>query len=173
MRAVSALHESVGPSRTTVSAVARRAGVQRLTVYRHFPDEAALQGASGARWLEEHPLPDADRWLAVADPRERTRGALGEVYALYSEAGALLDSLHRERERVPAVRPALDVLDAYLTVSRDLLAHGWGVRGRRRRRLLAALGHALAFSTWRSLAGQRGLSDAEAADLMARLVESC
>ena len=171
--AVTDLHAQVGPARTTVSAVARRAGVQRVTVYRHFPDEAALHGASGVAWLERSPLPDADAWLAVPEPRQRTRVALAEVYDLYATGGALLERLLRDRDQVPALGPALGVLDAYLTASRELLAHGWGVRGRRRRRLLAALGHALAFATWRSLTAQEGLTDAEAADLMARMVEAC
>ena len=39
------LHGSVGPSRTTMSAVAERAGVERRTLYRHFPNEADLFAA--------------------------------------------------------------------------------------------------------------------------------
>src|SRR5918999_1011525 len=75
------LHREVGPSNTTISAIAERAGVQRLTVYRHFPDEAALFGACSAHWRAEHPVPDPRPWAAIGDPEERLRTALGEIYA--------------------------------------------------------------------------------------------
>src|SRR5438309_8599586 len=71
-----ALHGSVGPSRTSISAVAAHAGVRRSTLYRHFPDEAALFDACTAHWAAANPLPDLDAWSAVVDPAERLRLAL-------------------------------------------------------------------------------------------------
>ena len=82
----STLHGSVGPARTTISAVAERAGVQRATVYRHFPDEEALFGACSAHWIAANPLPDLAGWAAVEDPDERLRSALSELYAWYDRA---------------------------------------------------------------------------------------
>src|SRR5918995_4501325 len=76
IEAAMALHGTVGPARTTVSAIAERAGVRRATVYRHFPDERALfMGCSGA-WRERNPLPDPGSWAAIADPAARLEAAL-------------------------------------------------------------------------------------------------
>src|SRR5882724_117609 len=69
------LHGTVGPSRTSISAVAERAGVRRSTVYRHFGDEASLFAACSSHWAASNPPPDLDSWAAVAEPEERLRGA--------------------------------------------------------------------------------------------------
>jgi len=45
VEAVVALHEEVGPARTTVVEIADRAQVSRPTVYTHFPDERLLMTA--------------------------------------------------------------------------------------------------------------------------------
>ena len=76
------LHGSVGPARTTVSAIAERAGVQRATVYRHFPDEEALFAACSSHWAALNPPPDPAAWAEIADPDERLRRALSELYSL-------------------------------------------------------------------------------------------
>src|SRR5918996_4055938 len=62
------LHGRVGPARTTISAVADRAGVQRATVYRHFPDEDALFAACSGHWAAMNPSPDPSAWQAIRDP---------------------------------------------------------------------------------------------------------
>src|SRR6185437_2801655 len=67
-----ALHEEIGPARTTISAIADRAGVRRSTVYRHFPDEEALFAACSSHWRAANPAPDPAAWAAIADPAERT-----------------------------------------------------------------------------------------------------
>src|SRR5829696_1786436 len=77
------LHGSVGPARTTISGVAERAGVQRATLYRHFPDEDALFVACSSHWMAQHPLPDPAGWAAIEDPDERLRVALKELYEWY------------------------------------------------------------------------------------------
>ncbi len=77
------LHKTVGMARTTISAIAEKAGVERLTVYRHFPDERALFSACSGHWNAANPPPDPASWTQVADPEERLRSALSEVYAYH------------------------------------------------------------------------------------------
>ena len=84
VEATAELHAEVGPAATTISAIAERAGVQRLTVYRHFPEERQLFEACSALSEERHPSPDPAHWTDVADPRERTEAALGALYAYYA-----------------------------------------------------------------------------------------
>src|SRR5688572_3445381 len=79
------LHGTVGPAKTTVSGIAREAGVQRATVYRHFPDEEAIYEACTSHYRSLHPPPDLERWAGLPDPEERLRVALREVYAFYAE----------------------------------------------------------------------------------------
>ena len=163
------LHGSVGPARTTMSAVAERAGVTRSTLYRHFADEAAVFDACSAHWSAANPPPDPSSWPAIADPAERTRTALGVLYPYYRRNERMLANLLRDEEAVHVLRERLGAFHGFLAVIRDMLLAGRGLRGAARRRCAAAAGHALAFPTWQSLASQ-GLSDDEAADLMAALV---
>lgn len=166
------LHGTIGPSRTTISAIAERAGVQRLTVYRHFPDERALFTACSGQHAAKYPLPDPEPWREIADPEQRLRAGLSEVYAYYRRHEQLLTHVLRDAEIHPVLRDTVRRRFEYLARARDVLAQGRRSRGRRRARLLAALGHALDFSTWRSLADQNGLSDHEAIELMLGLVRS-
>src|SRR3712207_4561150 len=101
------LHGTLGPARTTMTAVAERAGVQRQTVYRHFADEAELLGACSAHFAQLHPWPDLDRWRAIADPDERLRVALDELYAWYEATGAMWTTVFRDETLVPAIAPNL------------------------------------------------------------------
>ena len=164
------LHESVGPARTTVSAVAERAGVQRLTVYRHFPDERALLSACSGHWVGANPAPDPTPWRKVRDPEERLVGALAAVYAYYASTEPMMANLVRDAPQMPVLAELLAPYDQYLAAVRGVLAAGWGARGRRRELLLAAVGHALDFATWRSLVRGRGLEEEMAVELMVRLV---
>src|SRR4051812_49797197 len=52
-----ALHGTLGPARTSISAIAEHAGVRRSTVYRHFADEAALFAACSSHWRAADPAP--------------------------------------------------------------------------------------------------------------------
>ena len=90
------LHGTLGPARTSMKAVAEKAGVPRSTVYRHFTDEEALFGACSAHWAAENPPPDVSRWEQIDDSDERLRTALDELYAYYRRAGAMLDKLLRD-----------------------------------------------------------------------------
>jgi AcrR family transcriptional regulator len=164
------LHGTLGPSRTSMSAVAEHAGVPRSTLYRHFPDEAALFDACSAHWGERNPAPDPSAWAGVNDPAERLEQALEELYAYYRSTEGMLANLVRDQATVPSVQRLFSGFGEYLADVRDVLVRGRRVRGRARTRTAAAIGHALAFSTWRSLAREQGLDDSQAADLMCRLV---
>jgi AcrR family transcriptional regulator len=162
------LHETVGPARTTVSGIADIAGVQRATVYRHFPDEEALIDACSSHWATLHPAPDPTPWLAIPDPGERLRAVLAGFYAFYDDGGDTLLKLIRDAPRVPAIAVRMQALSDLLDHLADALMEGRGLRGAKRKRVRAAIGLALQLETWRSLRDQ-GLSDAEAVDLMAKL----
>jgi AcrR family transcriptional regulator len=161
------LHTTVGPARTTTSAIARRAGVQRHTVHRHFPDDEALYAACSAHHAEQHPWPDPEPWRAIADPVDRLERALGALYGWYEETESMFTNILRDRDVVPALRPNLAPVLAFLDDVVEILAAGWAARGGRRRVLREALRHAVAFETWRSLSG---VGRAEAPRLMAALV---
>ena len=97
------LHGSVGPARTTISAVAERAGVDRLTVYRHFPDEQALFAACSRHWRALNPPPDPARWAAIGDPAARLAQALDELYCWFRSTHPMLENVIRDRPFVPAL----------------------------------------------------------------------
>jgi AcrR family transcriptional regulator len=165
------LHRTVGPAATQISEIARRAGVQRVTVYTHFPDETALFAACSAHWRALHPAPDPASWLAVSDPGERLRLGLRELYAWYRETEPMTANILRDAELVPAMRPfVVDGLGGYLETVCRILGEPIrsGLRGRRRARVDAALRAAIDFHLWRRLAP---LGDADAAELGAGLVE--
>ena len=164
------LHGTLGPARTTMTAVAARAGVQRQTVYRHFADEQELLAACSAHFAALHPWPDAGRWRAIADPAKRLRIALDELYAWYETTGSMWTTVLRDETLVAAVGPALAPLYAYLDDAARALAAGWGARGRRRAMLLAAARHAVDFHTWRSLARDGGVSRAGVVELTSAMV---
>jgi AcrR family transcriptional regulator len=164
------LHGTVGPARTTVSAVAARAGVQRHTVYRHFPTEADLFGACSAHFFSQHPWPDIEAWRSIGDPEQRLALGLDELYAYYERTEQMFSNVLRDAEVVDALRPAVAPLQGQFAAMTEILAAGWAVRGRRRSVLEAALRHALDLRTWRSLTVDNGLSRAEAVGLIGALV---
>jgi AcrR family transcriptional regulator len=164
------LHGTLGPSRTSISAVARHAGVRRATVYRHFPDEAALFAACSSHWMAANPTPDLEQWAAINNPDERLRAALEELYAYYSRTQAMIDNIIRDESTMPIVREMFGGFRGYLAAAHDVLMGGRPEHGAGRRLALAGIGHALAFGTWRSLVREQGLDNLQAADLMCRLV---
>jgi AcrR family transcriptional regulator len=164
------LHGTLGPARTTMTAVAERAGVQRQTVYRHFASEAELLTACSGHFAARHPWPDAERWRAIADPAERLRVALDELYAWYETTGAMWANVLRDETLVAAVGPSLEPFRAYLDEAARVLAAGWGARGGRRAILLAAARHAVDFHTWRSLARDGGVSRSGVVELTSAMV---
>jgi AcrR family transcriptional regulator len=166
-----ALHQQLGPARTSISAVAERAGVRRSTVYRHFPDEEALFGACSSHWRAANPPPDPRPWAAIEDHRARTEAALRGLYAFYGRTEEMYTSLLRDEPLVPIVHRLLGDFYGYLRAIQDILMAGRGLRGHAARRTRAAIGHALAFPTWRSLIREQGLADRDAVALMCALVE--
>ena len=166
------LHGTLGPSKTSISAVAAHAGVRRSTVYRHFADEAALFDACTAHWAAANPPPDLAVWAATTDPEERLVVALRELYAFYARTELMLDNLFRDEATVPLVRERFAAFRGYFAAARDSLMAGRKVRGAARRRTHAAVGHAIAFSTWKSLVREQELDDSEAIALVRALVAS-
>jgi AcrR family transcriptional regulator len=168
--AIMNLHEEVGPARTTVSAIADKAGVQRATVYRHFPDVEAQVAACSAHWLSLHPPPDPSPWMEIADPDERLRTALKELYGWYEATAPTVLKLYRDAPLVPPIQTRMEARAVAMEATAELLLNGRGLRGARKRRVHAAIAHALAFGTWGSLVGEQGLGADEAVELMAGLV---
>jgi AcrR family transcriptional regulator len=166
-----ALHEQLGPARTSISAIAEHAGVRRSTVYRHFPDEEALFDACSSHWRAANPPPDPSAWEAIDDPAARTEVALRELYAFYGRTGAMYTSLFRDEPLVPVLHRRLNTFRAYLGTVADVLMRGRGLRGRAAERTRAAIGHSVAFPTWRSLVEEQRLGPDDAEALMRRLVE--
>jgi AcrR family transcriptional regulator len=165
------LHGTVGPARTTLSAVAKRAGVERRTLYRHFPTEADLFGACSAHYSMANPWPDLDSWRAIHDPHKRLERALDELYAYYERTAPMYSNVLRDAELVDFARDAVAPLQAYLDAAAETLTRGRPARGRRRHLLKRALRHALAFSTWHSLT-TNGIGRSDAAKLVTALVEA-
>lgn len=162
------LHEEVGPAATTVSAVANRAGVTRLTVYRHFPDEEALVGACAAHWGGLHPPTDTASWLSIDDPERRLRAALLDLYAWARAAAPMMTKIYQDLHVLPTF-----VGDSLRRQEQDrvtVLAAGFPAAGRKAHRLRAALTHAIAFRTWQSLCLVGELRDDEAVELIVAAV---
>jgi AcrR family transcriptional regulator len=164
------LHGTLGPSRTSISAIAQHAAVRRSTVYRHFPDETSLFSACTSYWTASNPFPDVDRWVAIDDPTVRLMAALRELYAHYRRTERMMSNILRDEATMPIVKRMLGAYRDYLTSARDTLMSGRGMRGPAHQGVLAAIGHALTFGTWRSLAREQRLTDSQAVDLMCRLV---
>jgi AcrR family transcriptional regulator len=164
------LHGTLGPSRTSMSAVAAHAGVRRSTLYRHFPDEAALFDACSAHWAAANPPPDLLAWSVVEDPDQRLTAALSELYDYYGRTEAMLENLFRDEVTVPIVRERFAAFRGYIVAGRETLMNGRRLRGAAKLRTQAAVGHAIAFSTWKSLVREQGLDDDAAVELMRALV---
>lgn len=170
IEAAVALHQRLGPARTTVKAIAELAGVQRGTVYRHFPDTETLFGACSASYSARHPEPDAAAWAAIVAPDTRLRRALSELYAWYSEVEAMLSKVIRD---VEVLSPTMQQeLAADFAGMREVLMAGRPERGRARTRVSAAVAHAIEFPTWHSLTRAHRLHNDEAVRLMAAMVEA-
>jgi AcrR family transcriptional regulator len=160
------LHGTIGPARTSVSAVAERAGVTRATVYRHFPDDESLFLACSGQWLSRHRLPDPEGWAVAGGPYETLRSGLTDIYRYYRAGHTMLTHIYRDVDVVPErVRKAR--IEGEQRWRETLLA---SLPGRRRAALRAAVAHACEFGTWRSLALGNGLSDRAAVDLMVGMV---
>jgi AcrR family transcriptional regulator len=166
VQAAVALHSELGIVRTTISAVAERAGVQRLTVYSHFPDETTMVLACRSHWIAANPLPDMGGWAPISDPVARLRYALDEWYRYLDGTEDMIGGLLRDEEVSELVSFAMTPYHGYVAQAVDILADGWLDSARSR----AAIGLALSFHTWRTLMRREGLPRDVAVDLMVRLV---
>jgi AcrR family transcriptional regulator len=169
------LHSSVGPAKTTISAIAEKAGVQRQTFYRHFPDELSLFRACSSLDLSENPPPDPGLWTPIVDPEERLRVALAELYAYFRRRERNLANVLRDAEgeaEVNAnVREVLKPMATHWERMREVLCVGWEVPdGASEKLLRATMGVALDFQTWRTMVREQCLSNEEAIEVMARMV---
>ena len=158
------LHGTVGPARMTISELAKRAGVERVTIYRHFPDEAALFEACSAHWQERNPMPDPAAWRGLEPPEERLRAALTALYAHYAEAEPMLTNVTRDAETMPALAAVGEPRRRRLAEIEEELLEG---RPEGARPMLAV---ALDFRTWRLLVRAGGVEPADLVVLMVRAV---
>ncbi|MDP9473640.1 MAG: TetR/AcrR family transcriptional regulator [Chloroflexota bacterium] len=164
------LHRELGLARTTISAIAERAGVERLTVYRHFPDDVALLSACSARFAELHPLPNPAEWTVLTDPETRLRKALADIYTYYRGAEPMLTNVFHDAPHLAAMGDILDSWESYWRQVHEILLAGWGAPQGNEAALTATVGLAVDLGTWRALTQRQGLSDSDAASLMTHLV---
>ena len=170
-----ALHAEVGPARTTVAEIARRAGVSRLTVYNHFPDDESLLEACSNRFIAGSPPPDPGAWAAIEDPDARLRQALAERFAWFRVNEAMLGNVGRDAAAMPQLARVLASKEAaaYEATMRDVLLRGRDLRGPRERRVAGVLGLALSFVAWHQLVRQEGIDDdTVVVDVLARAVSA-
>lgn len=166
------LHTTLGPSRTTVQAIADKAGVTRPTVYAHFPDARSLFAACSGHVRATVPLPDPTPWQSISDAGERLETALHELYGYYARLEPLLENVQRDAAVMPLIAELGEQRIRYLEDTRRLLVQAWPMRGRARVRLRRAIGHALEFSTWQSLVRRQGSTTDEAIRLMVALARA-
>ena len=165
------LHSTVGGTQATISEIAERAGVQRRTVYNHFPTEHALLTACMGHYWASNPLPDPTPWEEIDDPEVRLRRALGEVYAFYGRHERLLANFAADAHVNPTVREVAEPYYRHWERMRDILAAAWRASDGRRRLLGAAIDLALDFQTWRTLVRRRGgVGNEQAVELMVETV---
>lgn len=155
------LHGTVGPANTTISMIAERAGVQRHTLYSHFPDERSMLMACSGHSLELDPLPDATPWRAVADPSERLRLGLRAIYDWYARNESLVACVLRDAEHSALVREITQLRYAPgIAIWHEVL----GAKLNAKQRALLAL--ALSYHTWRTLTREAGQKQAAAVTAM-------
>lgn len=162
------LHQAKGLAATSTADIAERAKVGKVTVYRHFPDEAALVGACSGEYFHRHPFPDPEDWRSIKDAPERLRRALRETYAYHAATEPMMVQVLAEARDLPIMAP----YHAHWAHAADILADAWPKPPRRDPLLTAALALALAFDTWRLLVREQGLTDDQAIDLMIRLTRA-
>jgi len=165
--AAMALHEELGPAATSISALAKQAGVQRLTVYRHFPNETEIFRACSSKWLSLHPPPDISS-VRGEGSAGRTRSILQALYGYYQDTERMWTSIYRDYGKVPALDQPMQQFEAYLEeIKKVMLADRTAYKSKQ---LQATLGHVISFSTWKSLSGQ-GLRRAAIVDLVCGWIE--
>ncbi|HEY7797207.1 MAG TPA: helix-turn-helix domain-containing protein [Hyphomonadaceae bacterium] len=160
------LHGTVGPARTTLSMIAERAGVQRHTLYAHFPDERDLFRACSGLAMERDAPPDAAAWRSIEERDRRLRTGLRAIYDWYERNAQLLGCVLRDAETHAPTREISEALyGPMMAAYSEVLGAGFNAKQR------AMLGLALSFYTWRTLAREGGLKQAAAVASMAQAIE--
>jgi AcrR family transcriptional regulator len=163
------LHGSLGPAATTIAAIAAKAGVTRLTVYRHFPEPDSLFTACTQHWMAAQDLPDPDAWEQIADPLQRARAALADLYRFYAAGEPMLTRVYRDWDSLPD--PPRIALTQFSARHRDALLAGFPAREAvGHRRLRAAIAHAVSYPTWRSLCLEQDLPASDATGLLTAMI---
>ena len=165
VEALVALHEEVGPAQTSIKAIAEKAGVQRLTVYRHFPDDASLFQACTSHYLELHPPPDIADWAEVENAHERSHSVLLAFYKYYRQTEKMWNTAYRDVDQVEALQGPMNQFEAYIDQVNDDLLKTWSKTHNIKKQLQLTLRHALRFSTWQSLKNAK-LKDEKIAELV-------
>src|SRR5918997_564171 len=179
-RATLEMHEILGPALTTRSAIAQRSGVTRPTVYSHFPDDLTLGKACSSLEMSDNPLPDPGPWQQIADPEQRMRVALGELYAYFRRRERLWTNILRDQEMPLTNDDLAEAQEADAEIMEPIFVHwermkqtlaaGWGTSDESPRLLLSAIGLTLDFQTWRAMGRTQELSDEQAIELMVGMV---
>jgi AcrR family transcriptional regulator len=165
------LHETQGPANTSIKAVADRAGVQRLTVYRHFPDDTSLYQACTSHWLELNPPPDPGNWAGIESADERNCAALLAFCRYYRATADMWRVTYRDLDQVEALQEPVAGFEAFLGQVRDDLLRAWSPPRPVRKNVAAILRHALRFTTWQSLHLEK-LSEQQKAKLLTEWVQA-
>ncbi|WP_262270033.1 TetR/AcrR family transcriptional regulator [Microvirga yunnanensis] len=160
------LHGSIGPALTSLSMIAERAGVQRHTLYAHFPDERSLYLACSGLSLERDPLPDAAAWRTIEDPRERLRIGLRAIYGWYERNADLAACVLRDAEYHPLTKEIVALrYGPFMAAYGEVLGAGFSNTQN------AVLRVALNFFTWRTLMRESGLEREAAVGAMVRAID--
>ena len=165
VEATVALHEELGPANTSIKAIAERAGVQRLTVYRYFPDNLSLFQACTSHWLSFNPPPDIAVWQGIEGAKEKTASALLAFFKYYRGTETMWTGAYRDVEEIAALREALKGFEEYIDQVRDGLLEPWKLTGKSKRQLSITLRHCLRFTSWQSLKCEK-LKDQQIVDLV-------
>jgi AcrR family transcriptional regulator len=167
------LHRTVGPANTSLSAVAREAGVSRPTIYAHFPDEASLFKACTLHWMTRDPPPDPAAWSTIDDPIERLRTALRQLYSHFARNEQLIENVLRDMYRVDSMRSFnVPLIERSFEQMAAILSSAFGDRPEARPRREALTDLAIRFDTWQLLVRGRGLSTEDAVEIMAHAVNT-
>jgi AcrR family transcriptional regulator len=169
--AAMALHEKIGPRATSISAIAERAGVQRLTVYRHFKDDIAIFQACSSRWFELNPPPDPSWWRELFPAVKRTEEALRNIYTYYAANARMLNRVYSDAADVPALQGVMEGFKSYLDQIGNDLVKAWQPETKQRKDVRVLISHALQFSTWESFS-QEKMKENRIAEVMAKCIES-
>ncbi len=169
VEATVSLHQEIGGPSTTISAIAERAGVERATVYRHFPDEHSLLLGCTGHYLALNPPPDPAVWAKIDNREQRLRTALTEIYAYHRRTEVMTARAAIDVPQMPVLREVLTPMFAFWRMVRDLLAEPW-VAEENGGLFRAAIGHAIAFQTWQSLVRNEDVEDGEAVTLMLGMI---